>query len=525
MNDNEKAEKHSIISYLAVFIAGILTAIPLICEYLFFLTWVSLIPLILVAERKKSAYRHGLIFSLGYYGTVYYWFIYLYPLDFAGFSNGVSILLIITAWVGLSLLQGIGTAFVPFFYRRLYRSDKPLFAPFIVAALWCIMEWLQTQFWFGVPWARLAVTQYKILPTIQSASLLGSLFTGFLIVTVNGFLSLSYKKLKTEKKIGYYATVAAGIVLVNFCFGVVRLAVYRENGDTIKAACIQGNIASGDKWADDSVETSLKKYISLTETSVAEEGAELVVWPETVITTYLNQNTQVSDRISELARANQITIAVGAFYTRDGNNYNAIYLYHPDGSINENVYCKRHLVPFGEYLPMPNLIKTLLPFLADINMFDDSLLPGDSSELFDTEHGSIGALVCFDSIYEELTLSSVRDGAELMLLSTNDSWYRDSAAVYQHNGHAVLRAVESGRCFVRAANTGISSLISANGQIDGYLEPLVEGYVAGNVTFNSQRTLYSYVGDLIVWLSMAFIAVIAFARIFVSVKSHRKTDR
>lgn len=94
---------------------------------------------------------------------------------------------------------------------------------------------------------------------------------------------------------------------------------------------------------------------------------------------------------------------------------------------------------------MPGLIKAVLPFLAEMNMFSDALVPGTSSELFETEHGKIGGLVCFDSIYETLTLSSVRDGANLMILSTNDSWYRDSAAVYQHNGHAVLRAVESGQ--------------------------------------------------------------------------------
>lgn len=93
------------------------------------------------------------------------------------------------------------------------------------------------------------------------------------------------------------------------------------------------------------------------------------------------------------------------------NTYNAIYLFHPDGTVNNSVYCKRHLVPFGEYLPMPGLIKTVLPFLADMNMFDDDLKAGTDSAIFDTELGSIGALVCFDSIYETLTLSSVRDGA------------------------------------------------------------------------------------------------------------------
>lgn len=106
-----------------------------------------------------------------------------------------------------------------------------------------------------------------------------------------------------------------------------------------------------------------------------------------------------------------------------------------------------------------------------------------------------------------------------MILSTNDSWYLDSAAVYQHNGHAVLRAVESGKCFVRAANTGISSVISDKGKVKTYLEPLVSGYVADEITFHTNRTLYSYVGNLIVWLSFAYLASIA---VFKIIRSRKK---
>ncbi len=503
-------------SYLIVFLCGLLTALPLIFDVLAFLPWVSLIPLFLIAERKKSAYRHGLVFSLGYYGMIYHWFTYLYPLDFAGFSNAASVLLIIVAWLGLSLLQGAGTAFVPFLYRKLSLSDRRYLAPFTAAALWCVMEWFQTQFWFGVPWARLAVTQYRLLPIIQSASLLGSLFLSFLIVLVNGLLLAALRHFRQTKKLSLPAYAAALLVILNAAYGFIRLSVGSKDSDrTITAACIQGNIASGDKWADDSLNTSLGIYTELTGKAVSETGASLVVWPETVITVSLNQAPSVSDRISSLARQQGIYLAVGAFYTDPGSQstYNAIYLYHPDGSVNESVYCKRHLVPFGEYLPMPGLIKTILPFLADMNMFDDDLQPGTGPALFETEEGRIGGLVCFDSIYETLTTDSVREGAELMLLSTNDSWYLDSAAVYQHNGHAVLRAVESGRCFVRAANTGISSLISETGQIRAYLEPLVSGYTAAEVSFRSEPTLYSRVGNLIVWLSFAYLAVLTVLRI------------
>ena len=125
--------------------------------------------------------------------------------------------------------------------------------------------------------------------------------------------------------------------------------------------------------------------------------------------------------------------------------------------------------------------------------------------------GRVGRLVCFDSIYPELARDSAKSGAEMLILSTNDSWYLDSPAVYQHNYHAVLRSVENGRWTLRAANTGISSIISPEGRVTDMLDPLTKGYIVGSACFESERTLYSHIGD-----SFAFLCALAviFAAIF-----------
>jgi len=509
-------------SYLLALAAGLLTALPLLFDELFLLPWFSLVPLFCIAKSKQSAYRHGLVFSLGYYAVLYHWFCYLYPLDFAGFNKMGSILVVAVAWIGMSLLQGVGTAFVPFLYRQAVEGRKALFAPFAAASLWCVMEWLQTQFWFGVPWGRLAVTQYTKLPMIQSASLIGSLGVGFLMVLVNGFFALAIETWQETRSLKQPAALVAALLFVaNLGYGAIALAIPHEGESTFVAAAIQGNIASGDKWADDSLATSLAIYTALTEQAVEETGASLVVWPETVITTDLSASSSQTRRaIGELAARVKTHIAVGAYYHEDGNTYNAIYLFAPDGTTNETVYKKRHPVPFGEYVPMRDVIETVLPFLADINMLSSDLAAGDSPELFDSDLGRIGALVCFDSIYETLTLDSVREGADLMVLSTNDSWYKDSAAVYQHNGHAVLRAVETGRSFVRAANTGISSIITEKGETQDALAPLVTGYAANEVSTYTHTTLYTVIGNLIVLLSFGYLALLQGLRVADIVKKH-----
>ncbi len=492
-------------SYLIMLLCGALTALPYIFDWLFFLPYFTLAPLFVIALKKKSAYRHGLCFSLGYFTIVYHWFCYLYPLDFAGFDAIGSIAVIITAVFGLSLLQGVGTAFVPMIFRLAVKDRHPLFAPFAAASLWVIAEWGQNFFWFGVPWARLAVGQHKILPVVQSASLIGSLGVSFIIVLISGFFALCILNRGEIKKVRIYALTGAAIFACSFLLGIALLNIKPEPKMTFPVAAIQGNIGSSDKWADNSVAASLSLYEELTEQAVKENGAKLVVYPETVFVSDLSNDPAVVSRLSSLSERLGIYIAAGAFYSDENGEYNSIYLFTPDGEMSDTVYSKRHLVPFGEYIPMADVFNALLPFLTEINMLSDPLSQGNGSQLFETELGRLGALVCFDSIYESLTLSSVRDGAELIVLGTNDSWYKDSAAVYQHNGHAVLRAIENGRCLVRAANTGVSSVISDKGEIISLLGPLKEGYVTANVSTYSDRTVYSYIGNSVVYLSILYI--------------------
>lgn len=264
-------------SYIILFLCGVLTALPYVIEYTFFLPYFTIAPLFIIASTKKSAYRHGLSFSMGYYLVVFHWFLYLYPLDFAGIDKGGSIAVIAIAWFGLSLLQAVGTAFVPLLYRLLTRSNHKWFAPFAAASLWCIFEWAQNLFWFGVPWARIAVTQHKILLIVQSASIFGALGVGFLMVFISGTLASAYLSYKDGKRIRCDVIVCLSLFLINFIFGLIHMNVKTESDNTITATAVQGNILSSDKWADDSVGTSLEIYSSLTEEAVTKNGSSLVV--------------------------------------------------------------------------------------------------------------------------------------------------------------------------------------------------------------------------------------------------------
>ena len=131
-------------------------------------------------------------------------------------------------------------------------------------------------------------------------------------------------------------------------------------------------------------------------------------------------------------------------------------------------------------------------------------------------------MICFDSVFEDLALDSVRNGAELIIIPTNDSWFLDSTAVYMHNRQAQLRAIECGRYIVRSGNTGISSVIDDNGQVLTSLPPLVEGQVTNDAEFLSYRTLYSIIGNTFVYVLAAFSLTLVASSVISDIIKKRK---
>ncbi len=526
-------------AYLIFFLLGIVTALPYAISALWFLPWISLIPFsyILIkygsAIKKRKAYLLGLCFGMGYFGLTYHWFISFYGMEFLGLDGIESALLVATCWVGLSLIQALEFGFVPVLYRLASsKQGKPWLSAILISAIWMFFEWQQSFFWRGVPWARLALTQSSFGVLWQSASLFGGIFVGGLISAFAALIAaaiykfIEYRKeqpkaekarIALPKSSSVMCIVAAGLFIVNLLFGVIKTAMpIKAEGESYGAAVIQGNISSADKWST-SVWDARDIYVSLTEKCIyeaSENGVDisLVVWPETVMKDGVYNSYEVRTSISELAKKHSVTILVGAFdfeQTDEGRkSYNAMFAFYPDGSIDETKYYKQRLVPFSEFTPMEKVINTLLPILTELNILSsDPYTAGEDSAVFAGKGDSvknIGSLICFDSIYEALTLGSVRNGAEVITLSTNDSWFSDSAAVYQHNRHACLRAIESGRYIVRAANTGVSSIISPNGEVLTDVPALVEGYTYSEIVSVSARTLYSYIGDLVIYLAIAF---------------------
>ncbi len=511
---------------LCLYLSGALAALPVSFTQISALAFVSLIPALLLffgewlasdtARPPRRYYGAGMWFSMGFFMVTFHWFLRLWPLDYvSGMTPFLALLVIFAACVLLPLLQSLGFSFLFWTLAHLSRTRAvrrlPLLLPLLFAGGWTIYAWTQNLTWMGVPWGtQLALSQHKNLLLCSSASFFGSYFVTFIIAAVNACLALGILWLakREKRRASVAAGVAASLFLLNFGLSTLSYCLPQEKRGEIRAAVLQANLSSSEKWDDTTDAVSL--YADLAK-EAAKKDATLMIWPETAVTSTLQEGSVNRERVRMIAEETGATQVVGAFYYETGEDgarlrYNSLYVFRPDGSVSEQVYHKRHLVPFGEYVPMEGFIRAVFPALASLEMLQDGsqLTPGTSPALLEESFGTMGGLICFDTIYESLAHDSVAAGAELLVVGTNDSWFFDSAAVYQHNGQAVLRAVENGRALLRAANTGISSIITEKGEILSTIPPLVAGEEVATVNLCRGRTLYNRIGNLFVVLCGIF---------------------
>lgn len=527
--------------WLILPLGGILFALTVIFPQIGAFEWIALIPALLViltlapdpTVRYRRLYGLGLCFFWPFYAVNFHWFLYMYPLDFAGMSHAASAVVVGFACLGLSLFQALGAALLfPLMgvaLRGKWLSERTLLHPILFACLWTVLEWWQAHSgWSGVPWARLAIGQAETVLHLQSAAIFGSYFVTFLMVAVNGLLT--YLILHPSKRT-VCAALALGLFFGNMGFGIIRMASMKDTGTPIKAAAIQGNKGSLENWSGGSMDAVMEVYGDLTRKAVA-EGAEIIVWPETCIPANIDRHAWVYDYVTGLSRECGVPILCGLF-TRvsEGSeaDYNSIVVALPDGTIHGTVYNKRNPVPFGEFVPFRNLVMTLVPPLAEINTLAEDIPAGEDSVVFDLAVGQVGSLICFDSIYERNAMDSLQNGAQLLAVSTNDSWFTDSRGVWMHHAQSQLRAIETGRYVVRSANTGVSSVINDRGEVLESLAPLKTGYVLETAYLSDRVTVYSVIGNVFAYACIALCAAAilcpAFEKVIHSIATKRKTKR
>ncbi|TAN47602.1 MAG: apolipoprotein N-acyltransferase [Methylococcaceae bacterium] len=373
-------------------------------------------------------------------------------------------------------------------------NDNGLCLLVIFPMVWILVEWLRGWLFTGFPWLQAGYSQINT-PLGKLAPLAGVYGVGWLVAFVAACLA-AFVCLRGPGR--RWWPIAAGVL----CLGLGQLPApswTQPAGAAIPVALIQGNIPQALKFQPDQQWRTLERYVELTQ---ANWNAKVIVWPETAVPLFYHQLADTFfARLTQAAVEHGSDVLVGVpVGSRDGgaDYYNGLV------SVGTNVaaYRKRHLVPFGEFLPLKPLLGFVLNILQ-IPLSDFSA--GDVRQpLLQAGGWPLLATVCYEDAFGNEGRVGLPEAAYLVNVS-NDAWFGDSIAPHQHLQVAQMRALETGRYMLRATNTGVTALVGPDGKVVKQLPQFEAGVLTGNVTPMAGATPYVRYGDAPVVMLLALL--------------------
>lgn len=458
----------------------------------------------------RRAFLLGLAAGALYFSGTLYWLVETMT-TFGGLATPVALFAAALLVAYLALFPAVFAVAL----ARILRATGPL-GILMAAPLWVATELGRQYVWDGFPWALLGYSQVTLLPIAQIASVVG-------VYGLSGMLALASAAaalLAIDRGPRRWAIAAATLMLVGACsvWGSRRLAEssLTSAGEPIRVAVLQGNIAQeeknaaylGDRILGDAI---TNRYLEMTRQALA-QGARFILWPESSTPFYFQQDLVRGGAIRRLAREGHATLLIGSDQIEPvkpaapsqaaaDRYYNAAFLVTETGEVGA-IYRKMHLVPFGEYVPLKRLLFFVGPIVEAVSDFS----PGEAPVELPVAGHTASTAICYEVIYGNLIRRFVLDGSELLTTITNDAWYGRSSAAYQHWEQASMRAIENGRYLARAANTGISGFVDPYGRVLEKSDLFEQRLLVQDVRFLTARTVYSRIGDLVAWLSLALSA-------------------
>lgn len=433
-----------------------------------------------------------------------------------GFAYGVAAYVVVIPWiryfgyvaivplvVAMALAIAAVGALVAAYGRR------GLTSPFLTAAVWVVLEALRGRFPFGgFPWADLGVALHDVPAARAVAGVGGTLLVSFVVVAINALLldlGLALRAHTTR------SALAAGVGVAAILVATVVVDLTRFEPTTtghLRVALLQGD--------DEQLPLAEQVNQPLTEKHFALADRlrgryDLIVFPESALDTDPESDPELRARVIALAEEHDASVLVNARTPGDdGQSRNTNLLYTPAGKL-QATYSKQHLVPFGEYVPW----RDALGWLPELRQVPYDYEPGESRTLFRAGGHPFESVICFESAFGPLVRDAVRDGAQVVVVSTNNRSYQRSANSEQHLALGQMRAAETGRSVLQASVSGISAIIDPDGSLHHETGLFESRIVTASVPTSTGETLYVRFGDWVVLLSaiaMLVVTVVAIRR-------------
>ena len=399
-------------------------------------------------------------------------------------------------------------------FAALDRRD--LANPFAAALLWtALYDHARSFALTGFPWGTLGYAQHRnfaLLPLAAFAGVYGLSFVSALGGA--GLAELARRRWRAA------ALAFAGVALAHGVGLALGASAKPASGETVRVAVLQGNIDQDIKWSEAWRERTFQIYADLTREAVR-RGARIVVWPETAVPGALEVEASLAASLRSLARETRAWLVVGGVgleLSPDGSRpihfYDSAFVVADDGATRDR-YDKTHLVPFGEYVPLRDLLGVFVSSVAS-GIAPADVAPGERVRSVivspDGDGGfPVGAAVCYELLFPDLMRRFAADGAEILLGMTNDAWYGKTGAPYQFLAITALRSAETGLWTARAANTGVSAFIDGTGRVREQTPIFETALLVADVPRHAdpvRATFYVRHGDLFAGLCWALSAAL-----------------
>jgi len=486
--------------YLPAFLAGAVCVfgfapfgffpIPVIALATLFALWQR-------AGTPRSAAWLGYAFGLGLFGAGVSW-IYVALHEY----GNMPMLLALPATALFVAFLALFTALAGYAQAR-FPVTKNLRTLLVMPAAWVSVEWLRGMIFTGFPWLTLGYAHsgsplagYAPLFGVYGVSLVAAVSAGLLAYCAINLLrevaALRSTRFFPASLRGIYLPVLILVALWGAGAALHSASWTKPVGEPFSVSLVQGNIAQNLKFSEDALNGTLETYRRL----VLQNNARLTLLPETALPMLRHEVPQdLIEQLRDHALKNHGDDLIGVFERDNGSYYNSVFSL---GSGDEQHYRKHHLVPFGEFIPLRPLLGWFINGVLDIPMGD--LARGASRQPpLDVAGQRVGVDICYEDVFGEEIIRALPQ-ATLLANFTDDAWYGHSYAAAQHNQMSQMRAMETGRMMLRATNTGVTSIIGADGRILQRLPQHVQGVLLGKAQGYGGTTPYVRWGNAAVWL-------------------------
>lgn len=413
------------------------------------------------------------------------------------------------------LLSAYMALFVACFWTGVvyFRRSLPAWGmPPVAAMLWVLAEGFRGVLFTGFPWNPLGSLLFAHPPFLGLAGLAGTTGLSYMIVLTAGFLGEGQAMIregKIARTAAWFLLPMTAVITLWAFFGWRELQTFPEKDPPIRVALVQGDVPQDQKWTRAFLTNAIDHYLKLTRQAISEK-AQIVLWPETALPVVLDDPPpDLSDTLRQIESL-PVPLVTGTLgMVRTGTPEAFSFTNEAAGFDGPGIpiqrYRKMHLVPFGEYIPLPRLFGWLRPMTG----ITGDMLPGKKPVLFSFSVGTgtvrLAPFICYEALYPSLVRKMALRRPDFLVVLSDDAWFGRSDAPYQLFRQSLLRAVENGIPLIRVANTGISGVMEPNGTLLGQTSLFTRQEVTINVRQNRRATFYRLHGEWVFRLSLLFI--------------------